>query len=38
MRCAVQESASGTKRTCRANLTMSVDGGKTDLTLGCTEV
>jgi hypothetical protein len=28
----------GTKRTCRANLTMSVDGGKTDLTLGCTEV
>ena len=28
----------GTYRTCRAKLTMSVDGGKADLALGCVEV
>ena len=28
----------GTYRTCRAELTMSVDSGKADLALGCVEV
>jgi hypothetical protein len=28
----------GTYRTCRATPTMSVDGGKADLALGCVEV